>query len=496
MTGLMTWFHQFNWMAVWPEILFLTAVVLLLLIDAWRPSWSRWAGYGGIIILLGLLFLIFEAYYGRGYEAFDKAVFFDNFSLTTLVMYLVAGLLIAIAVWPRYEDTPLQSRVSIALAVLIIAIFSLMVMTSTLHLVTLFIALELLSLSLYVLIALQSGSLSGLEAATKYFLLGAFASAFMLYGIVFIYGALGTVDLFRIKDILSSAESIPLTVHSALALIFVGVGFKASVVPFHLWTPEVYQGAPTELTGFMSVAVKTAALGVLYRILRLVPQDDSQIWLTLVAVLASFTMVAGNLNAIRQHEVKRLLAYSSIAHAGYIFVGFLGPDTMARESALFYLLVYTFMNVGAFLVVAVLEAKGIHADLEDHQGLVYRYPGWALMLTLLLLALAGVPPTGGFLAKLWVFRSALDGGWTAVVIFAVVNSVIGAYYYLRWVMVLYRPAEKEALKKKHARQDVAEAVQGHVGYVLAVLLCVFFTLQLGLWPDRLMQLIRLSLPGI
>ena len=318
-------------------------------------------------------------------------------------------------------------------------------------LLSLFIGLETMSLGVYSMIGLRRGSARAAEAAVKYFLLGSFAAALMLFGFALLYGATGHTDLKGIGEAVAtvgkegSTVSAP-TVLVALVLNIVGLAFKVSAVPFHMWTPDAYEGAPTPATTFMAVAVKSAAFAVLLRVL-LIGFGDARLmswgsgWPPVIALLAVLTMTVANFVAGRQESVKRMLAYSSIAHAGYALVGVVATMRVngeAQASVLFYLLAYSVSTAGAFGALILCGSRGSEAvTYEDVAGVGRRHPAAALAFSLFLLSLAGIPPTAGFFGKLYVFRAAIDAELYAVAVIGLINSVVGAYYYLRVMVYMY-----------------------------------------------------------
>ncbi len=326
-----------------------------------------------------------------------------------------------------------------------------MIMATSTNLLIVFLGLEVLSISLYILAGLSNREQQSQEAALKYFLLGAFASAFLLYGISLLYGATGTTQMEDLRAIWNTPLDKPTVglLYAGLTLILVGFAFKVALVPFHMWTPDVYQGAPTSVTGFMAAAAKVGAFAALVRFLDYAtPMSDA--WVPMLSALAILTMTVGNLVALVQKDVKRILAYSSIAHAGYVLVAVVAYGVLSREgsaaqpiSVVYYLIAYSFMTVGAFAVVSLATRGGRErTELNDLNGLWERAPLPAAMMIVFMASLAGIPLTAGFLGKLLIFRDALDAGLVVLAIALAVNSVISAYYYLRIVLatVVQKPA--------------------------------------------------------
>ncbi len=345
-----------------------------------------------------------------------------------------------------------------------------------------FLGLEVHSIALYVLAGYRRNRPAE-ESCLKYLLLGAFASAFLLYGIALLYGATGTTNLRDMALVLQMGQASGLLVLAGMGLVVVGLGFKIAAVPFHMWTPDVYEGAPTIITGFMAVVPKAAAFAALLRVFEVGLFPLTEQWQSLWTVLAILTMTVGNVLAVVQKSLKRLLAYSSIAHAGYLLVGVAAADEMGISGILFYLVAYALMNLGAFAVVAVLEREGRGTDLEDYAGLAVERPLLAAALGLFMFSLAGIPPTAGFMGKFYVFGAAIRAGMTGLAVIAVLNRVIGAAYYLRVVVALF-------LKEPAAAS--AESPRATPAPALAILATSYGTLHLGLFPALLYRLATVS----
>jgi len=359
-------------------------------------------------------------------------------------------------------------------------------------LLSLFIGLETMSLGVYAMTGFRRGSRRSIEAAMKYFLLGSFAAAILLYGGALLYGATGHTDLAGVgQSIAAGTASLPLVV-MGLVLVLVGLVFKVSAVPFHMWTPDAYEGAPTPATTFMAVAVKSAAFATMMRFLLLAFGDPASAswgagWPPVIAMLAVLTMTVANLIAGRQESVKRMLAYSSIAHAGYLLVGIVSTIRQngheAEGAILFYLLTYTVSTAGAFGALILCGSKGAEAtSYEDLAGVGRRHPAAALAFSLFLLSLAGVPPTAGFFGKFYIFRAAIFGAgglyWLAVI--GLLNSVLGAYYYLRVIVYMYM---------REPAPGAPIAVPMRSGYVVfALLACALLVLALGIFPGSSLEL--------
>jgi NADH-quinone oxidoreductase subunit N len=350
-----------------------------------------------------------------------------------------------------------------------------MMMGAATDLIVVFLALETFSLGLYILAGLSRRNLRSSEAAMKYFLLGAFASAFFVYGAAFVYGATGSTRFDAIAMALfDGAADLPL-LYIGVTMLIAGFGFKVSLVPFHMWTPDVYQGSPTPVTAFMSIGTKAAAFAAFYRFFAFALPTEQATWGLALAILAVLTMTLGNLVALRQSSLKRLLAYSSIAHAGYLLVGLATATPAGIDAALYYLISYAFMNMGAFAIVILLERQGeMDADGGRLKGLSKRHPQLALLMSIFLFSLAGVPPFAGFFAKFFVFAAAVQGGYSWLAAVAMLNSAIGAWYYLRIVVDMYfaEPTEETRI----------EPQQRSIPLSITLGIAALFTIALGLLP--------------
>jgi len=353
-------------------------------------------------------------------------------------------------------------------------------------LIVTFLALEILSLSLYVLTGL-TGRRSANEAAMKYFLLGAFSSAFFLYGVAMAYGATGTTKIATMALALTGSAGTQALALLGFALLAVGFGFKVSAAPFHMWTPDVYQGAPTPVTAYMSAATKIAAFAALIRVLDVAFQALAWDWAPVVWGLAAVSIVLGSILAIAQTNVKRMLAYSSIAHAGFILTGLTAPGAVGIRSAVFYLVAYAAMTVGAFGTVMLVSGRGEERTrIADYAGLARTNPVAAALMTLFLLSLAGIPPTAGFIAKVNVFSAAIGAGYWGLVLLGVLMSVAAAFFYLRVIVLMYMQEPEEA--KATAIAEEVGVVARNSAAVLAVPAAA--TLLLGVFPGVIVGVIE------
>ena len=402
----------------------------------------------------------------------------DNFALFINIILCVVGILTMLFSDDVIEREQIPAGEYYALT--LFAICGMMMMAAATDLLVIFIALEILSLAVYVLTGIRRQSATGAEAAFKYFLLGAFSSAFFLYGVAFAFALSGSTRIEEIGVALSSqATGAPSTVALlTVGLLAVGFAFKISAVPFHMWTPDAYEGAPTIVTAFMSTSVKAAAFAAFVRVF-LSPLEPLQAhWIPVLSALAAVTMIVGTVVGVVQTNVKRMLAYSSIAHAGYMLLGMVSANRDGKASILFYLAAYAVTNIGALGVVALLgTAQNQHDELRDFAGLWRSRPGLAALMTVFLLSLGGIPPTAGFIGKWYIFSAAVQEGhyWLAVI--GVLTSVVSVFFYLRIVVMMYMTEGQETLRPRIP-------VAAMAGLALAVV-AVFY---LGILPTRVLDL--------
>jgi len=361
----------------------------------------------------------------------------DNFGLfitMTLVIVGVLTIMFSSQVVQR-DNYPKGEYYTLVL----FSIVGMMMMATANDLLVVFVALEILSLAVYVLTGIRRDSLKGTEAAFKYFLLGAFSSAFFLYGIAFTYGVTGSTRLTAVGSYLSAqALNTNPMVLIAVGLLLVGFAFKISAVPFHMWTPDAYEGAPAIVTGFMSTGVKAAAFAAFARVFLSALEPFKGDWAPIVAALAALTMILGTVVGVAQSNLKRMLAYSSIAHGGYLLVGLVAANQVGKAAILFYLLGYSVTNLAAFGVIALLGAKDRDTDeLRDYAGLWHSHPALAALMTVSLLSLGGLPPTVGFIGKWYIFSAAVGAGYYWLAIIGVLTSVVSVFFYLRVVVMMY-----------------------------------------------------------
>jgi NADH-quinone oxidoreductase subunit N len=468
-----------------PEIhLCLFGLIIMIadpFVNAARKRVLGWLGFIGTLFALAG---VYQASLNRGF-AYSNLINNDDFSIFLHVVIIVAAALAILGSLDYLDREGIQLGEYYAL--ILFAAAGMGILASANELVTAFVGLEMSSISTYVLVGFRRRALISNEAALKYFLLGSFATAFFLYGIAMVYGATGTTIIDKIQPALadaSSAGGLPALAILGLGLTFVGLGFKVVIAPFQIYGPDVYEGAPSPVTALLASAPKAAAFALMLRIFVVSFGSASDIWFWAVFVSAILTMFIGNLAALVQTNVKRMLAYSSIAHAGYILVAFAAGTAIGVAAVFFYLAAYVLMKVGAFLVITHLGQRGERRlTLQDYAGLGSTQPVLAACFSLFLLSLLGLPATGGFLGKFFAFQAALDasgahGRWIVwLVVIAAINSVIGAYYYLRVIITMYF---NEA-SKDYTPAAVAPALG------VALFIAAVGTLYLGILPGRILD---------
>jgi NADH-quinone oxidoreductase subunit N len=462
-----------DYIRILPEIVLAIFGMIVMVLDPLMDERRSQKTLGAIAVvgsLAALIATLFQAQYpGLG---FWNMVRVDSFSV--FFHFLVAAVT-AVVILTSYEYMAVQKiRAGEYYALVLFGAVGMSLMSSAVELVLIFIALEISSISTYILAGFRRRAAISSESSVKYFLLGSFATAFFLYGVALMFGATGSTSIAVIGNELRLG-GIPILAYVGFALMFVGLGFKVAAAPFHIWTPDVYEGAPAPVVGFMSTAPKAAVFAVLLRIMFEI-DAPGRVWL--IWVVAALSMTLGNIGALVQDNVKRLLAYSSIAHAGYLLVAFAALPNNGIPAAMFYTASYAAMNVGAFAVISHIGGEGErYVTLEDYEGLGRRSPLLAATLTIFLLSLIGIPITGGFFAKFYVFSAALQANLVGLVIIGVLNSAAASYYYLRLMVVMYM---------REAREDVpVSPVPLGLGAALAISLAA--TIYLGVLPGRVLD---------
>ncbi|HKE84956.1 MAG TPA: NADH-quinone oxidoreductase subunit N [Vicinamibacterales bacterium] len=477
--------------AVAPMLCIVLGALAAMAAEAFRRRGEQMPiGWFGVIVLAGAaLSSIFL--WDRKLSAFD-VIAADNFGLFVALVLCIVGILTVMFSSQVIHRDNLPAGEYYALV--LFAISGMMMMAMATDLLVIFIALEILSLSVYVLTGIRRDNLAGTEAAFKYFLLGAFSSAFFLYGIAFTYGVTGSTRLSAVGPYLSaqSMTGNPMIL-IALGLLLVGFAFKISAVPFHMWTPDAYEGAPAIVTGFMSTGVKAAAFAAFARVFlssfepfRL-ESPAGPGWANVVSAIAILTMVLGTVVGVAQSSLKRMLAYSSIAHGGYLLVGLVAANQVGKVAILFYLLVYSVTNLAAFGVIAMLGARDKANDsLRDYAGLWHTHPALAALMTVSLLSLGGLPPTAGFIGKWYIFTAAVSAGYYGLAVIGVLTSVISVFFYLRVVVMMYM------------QEPGTEPPRIHVNAVsmTALTVAIAAIFYLGILPTQVLNLASQSIATI
>lgn len=462
-----------------PGIVVAVTGLAAILIDSFKKNVSVVYGMtiGGLVLALGLAI---PALFSESGTAFSGMIAYGGTAAFGAIIVLLATLLCVILSKEYLEDNELHYGE--VYAMILFATTGMLGLAVSNDLITLFIGLETMSICLYVLAGLMKSEKTGAEAALKYFLLGAFSTGFLLYGIALIYGATGHTNLLEIA---ATAEPTLLFLAGS-ALLLVGIFFKIAAVPFHMWTPDVYQGTPTTLTAYMATAAKSATFVAFILVLtRMLPESEAGSWSQVIQVVSILTMIVGNLIALVQDNVKRMLAYSSIAHAGYLLVGLAAGTAAGYSGVLYYLFAYTLMNVGAFGVISYYERNhGLDfTEIDSYAGLGFKMPVMGVMLSIFLFSLAGIPPFVGFVGKYYVFAAAVNAGFIPLAVIGVLASAASVYYYLRVMVYLYfKDAHKEYSLK-------APGMVFKVTLLLLAVLTIYYGVEPVLPATGLMELI-------
>ena len=462
--------------AIVPMSCVIAAAIAAMVAEAFREPGERMPIGGlGVVGLVGAA-IATGMLWDRGASSFG-VVAADNFGLFVTGILILVGLLSIAISGPTLDREQLPRGEYYSL--MLFAIAGMILMATATDLLIVFLALEVLSLAVYVLTGIRRSWLASTEAAFKYFLLGAFSSAFFLYGIAFTYGLTGSTRLDRIGSLMAAQAMAPTPMQLlAVGLLLVGFAFKVSAVPFHMWTPDAYEGAPPAVTGFMSTGVKAAAFAAFARVFLSALDPLRAHWWMVVWAIAAATMIVGTVVGVAQSNVKRMLAYSSIAHGGYLLVALVAANDVGKGAMLFYLLAYAVTNLGAFGVIALMEdASAPHDRLDDFAGLSRQRPRLAAAMTIFLLSLGGFPPTAGFIAKWYVFSAAVKSGYYWLAIIGVLTSVVSVFFYLRVVVMMYMSPEESPAELPAMPRIAAFAVA-----VSAIL--VFY---LGILPTRVLD---------
>lgn len=476
----------FNWILVSPVICLAVFGLWTMLLSPFFRGWTRPTAISALIGLVSTgatLFRLWQQWIAVGpQETAFGMVRIDGFGLFfSFILLLVTALAILMSMTFLEREGADQGEFY---SLILFCLAGMFLMVHTTHLLMVLIGLEIFSLSLYVICGLTRGRVRSVESALKYFLLGAFSSGFMVYGMALLYGATGTLELGGIG---SAARAQPhgLLLWVGMALVLIGLAFKIAIVPFHQWVPDVYTGAPTNVTGFMAAATKTAAFAVLLRLLAGAFDGFSEIWIPLLFWLAILTMTVANLIALAQTNMKRLLAYSSIAHAGYVLIAVVSHSDAGVEAVMFYLAAYALMTVGAFAVLIAIGRGDAENErgysLSDWAGLGWSRPMLGLAMAFFMFSMAGIPPTGGFFGKYVVFKSAIESQQYTLAVIGVLNAALAAFYYLKVIVTMYMREPEEGGEQPFP-------VPLAVGVVMV--LSVVGVLYLGVAPGRVLEMLQ------
>ncbi len=474
---------QLNFMAIMPETVLSVVAMALLLINVLVKGEEK--AYLGYLSLAGLVGALFSIPWGAKISGFSDMVLQDNFSaFFTVIFILCAGLTILISDGYFKKEGCNHGELY---PLILFATVGMMFMAKATDLMTVFLGLEVLSVALYILAGFNRANTKSNEAGLKYFLLGAFSTGFLLYGMALIYGATGSTKIVKIAAMAAQSSAVmnnPMFL-AGMLLMATGFSFKIAAAPFHMWTPDVYEGAPTPITAFMSAGPKAAGFAAFVRVFVIAFPTLMPQWSELLWILAVLTMTTGNIIALSQDNIKRMLAYSSIAHAGYALVGFTAHNASGVSGIMFYLLTYTFMNIGAFAIIILVGKKGEpNNNVQDYAGFGVKHPVLALCMSIFLFSLAGIPPTAGFIGKFYLFAGAVQEGYIWLAIIGVLNSAASVYYYLRVMVFMYMKSPEEEF----------DWVKLSPAIMLCILIAVAGVLIPGIIPNSVLNLATLSLP--
>ena len=501
-------FDDMNWAAIRPELAIMVTAFFVLLAGL-KKEMNKLSFLSGVSLFgIGAALLCTLSIWGGAPTPdnpgnsgiFGGALLYDRFSLVFNLIFLLMSLF-AVFGSSRYPQENHENKAEY-FTLLLMAVAGMMFLAKSGNLITIFISLELFSIALYILCGFSAKhgtgkegphsktelsweTLASQESTVKYLLTGAFASAILVYGMALVYAGSGTTEIKIIGQLIHENPYTKNTlVYIGMGLMFCGLAFKVSLVPFHSWTPDVYQGAPTPITGFMSVATKAAAFAVIVRIFFTALPELEKIWMPILFGAAVLTMLVGNIAAIFQDDLKRMLAYSGIAHAGYLLIGIVTNTQEGMASVIFYLSVYLFMNIGAFAVVFLMEGEGKEGNsIYRFKGLAKKNPLLSAAMSLFMVSLAGFPPTAGFFGKLFVFYAAIKQGYILITVLAVIASIISVYFYLRVIVMMYFHEDERS------QQPVI-----HKGMGALITVSSVAVVAIGLFPSFLMELARDAIP--
>lgn len=475
-----------NWRIVTPELAVLITAFILILVDLFLKKGRHYVLAAISVIGIITAISLASSNFTLIGTAFSGNVINDPIGFYFKIIFCL-GTLLTVFISFSYLKREMKGMGEYYVLIFV-ATFGMMVMATAADLITIFLGLEVMSIPLYVLAGINRDRPRSREAAMKYFLMGAFASGFLLYGIALLFGAFGTTNIFEISRRFSFGfDYSRLLAASGLMLILIGLGFKAALTPFHMWVPDVYEGAIAPATAFMSAGPKAAAFAALFRIFAAMSPAVGENFTTVLWILAVATMTWGNILAISQKNIKRMLAYSSIAHAGYIMVALVVGGNDGMSVASFYLLAYTVMNIGAFAVIVFFAGKGEKLEnIKDYSGFGIKYPFAGFAMTLFMLSLAGIPATAGFMGKYRIFAAAVDSGYIWLTVIGALNSLISVWYYIGVIVTMYMVPEGEPKAKVVLSSSL----------MVAILISIFATLHLGLIPDSWIRLAEFAGRGL
>jgi len=468
-----------NFLAIYPEVIMTVFALILLVIDVMASDEKKsMVGYFGIAFII-LTVLVAWPPVGKKFLGFNNMVMWDTFSFVFFLIFGIAYTLTSLGSVEYLKDKGMFKGEFYV--IMFFSIIGMMFMVSAFDLTVFYAGMETMAISMYILAGFNKKCVKSSESGIKYFIIGAFSSGLFLYGLTFVYGATGSMNYIEIAEALKGDAAGLTTFKLGLVFMLAGFAFKISAVPFHMWAPDVYQGSPTPAAGFMTVAPKAAAMGALIRFCWIALEPVSGMWVLFFSMLAAITMTYGNLVALAQSNVKRMLAYSAISHAGYMLIGLVTQIEEGYQAIAFYGLVYAFMNIGAFTLLGLVKNKGLIEDerIESFAGLAKKQPMYALGMLIFMFSLAGIPPLAGFIGKFQIFMAAMKAElyWLAIV--GALNSALACYYYMRVTIFMYF---------KESEYDV-DATVGRSAFITSFI-GVMMVLAIGFFPSFFVNLVK------
>ncbi|MBC7195673.1 MAG: NADH-quinone oxidoreductase subunit N [Deferribacterales bacterium] len=468
--------------SILPEILMTIFGLMLIVIDVMSKDEKKsGVGYFGIAFIL-LTLLASVPVGGFKIVGFDQMLVWDSYAYAFFIVFAIAYILTTLGSVDYLKANGINKGEYYT--ILYFSIIGMMFMVSATDLSVLYLGLETMAIAMYIMAGFNKKDKRSNEAGIKYFIIGAFSSGILLYGLTYVYGYTGSTKYSVIAEMLRTNGVENLNIKLGLVMMLAGFAFKISAVPFHMWAPDVYSGAPTPVTGFMTVAPKAAAFGALIRFVMVALEPASVQWQLFFSILAVLTMTYGNLVAIAQNNVKRMLAYSAISHAGYMLIGLVAANDLGYKAIALYMIIYGFMNIGAFTILGQLKNKGIIDDerLESFAGLSKKHPLASLAMLIFMFSLAGIPPLAGFVGKFYIFSAAIKSGLVWLAIVGVVNSAIACYYYMRVTIYMYF---------KEAEYDAS--IEMKPASSIATFIAVVFVLLIGVFPSFFINIVKMML---